>query len=252
MIRFETEVSSSAGGRRQNQDCVDYLMMEGFACWVLADGLGGHGGGATAAKIAVESIRESFFRAPSCTPEGLLEYFARANEAIRTRQKQEPPLSEMRTTAVVLVSDFRISLWGHVGDSRLYYFKRGKVHFQTRDHSVPQALCNAGEITAAEIRFHEDRNRLLRCLGSEEVSLPAIEKVAHSLDRQDAFLLCSDGFWEYVTESDMEEDLGAAAEAKEWLNKMESKLKKRATGEHDNYSAIGILAHAASVEPVRI
>jgi serine/threonine protein phosphatase PrpC len=240
MIDLDTAVLTSAGGRQQEEDFAGFLVLQEFACWALADGLGGHRGGATAAQLAVDATLTAFRGAPGCASETLAEYFTRANQAIAARQKEEPRLAEMRSTLVVLVSDFHRAVWGHMGDSRLYYFKRGKVFFQTKDHSVPQALCNAGEITFEQIRFHEDRNRLLRCLGSEEAGRPVIGQTARAIEAQDAFLLCTDGFWEHVTESDMEEALGCAAGAEDWLKNMEATLKRRATGAYDNYSAIAV------------
>jgi serine/threonine protein phosphatase PrpC len=242
MVRFETQVLSSAGGRKRNEDVAGFQMLEEIGCWALADGLGGHGGGALAAKLAVEAILESFRAAPACAPERLRDYFNAADAAIRRAQQEQPRFSRMGATAVVLLSDFQCALWGHVGDSRLYYFEGGKLAAQTRDHSVPQALCNAGEITAAEIRFHEDRNRLLRSLGGDSACRPSIEKPARPVAPGDAFLLCTDGFWEYVTEAEMEQELVRAAAANDWLDGMEQRLKLRARGEHDNYSAVAIRA----------
>ena len=149
-------------------------------------------------------------------------------------------MAQMRTTAVIAISDFRSIIWGHIGDSRLYYFRTGRIDSQTRDHSVPQALCNAGEIKPADIRFHEDRNRLLRALGANERCEPSIGKAPRSLEASDALLLCSDGFWEYVIESEMEDDRRAADNPKEWLRRMETRLVQRARGEHDNYSAVAV------------
>lgn len=80
----------------------------------------------------------------------------------------------MRTTLVILISDFRRAIWAHAGDSRLYWLKKGSIWIQTKDHSVPQRLCDAGEITPDEIRFHEDHSRLLRSLGARTEIRPSL------------------------------------------------------------------------------
>jgi serine/threonine protein phosphatase PrpC len=245
-MQFETEVLSDMGGRSENQDFLGFSVLDRFACWVLADGLGGHGGGAKAAKTAVQSILGSFKMSPACSPEALQEYLRSANGTLGHLQKQEARWSRMATTAVVLLTDGRSALWAHVGDSRLYLFRRGRVEFQTRDHSVPQALCNAGEITPAQIRFHEDRNRLLRSLGWGEHFDPTIRETGWPLDADDTFLLCTDGFWEYVTEEEMEADLAGAIGAKHWLKTMASRRKARAETDSDNYSAIAIFLRTES------
>jgi serine/threonine protein phosphatase PrpC len=244
-LKFETASLSEPGGRRENQDVIDFAVLDGFGCWVVADGLGGHGGGAKAAKTAVETILGCFRAAPSQRLQSLGEYLQMANAAICELQDREPQWSRMSTTLVALMADSRSSLWGHVGDSRLYLFRAGRIQFQTKDHSVPQALCNAGEITAAEIRFHEDRNRLLRSLGSRDRFNPTIQESAIALQPGDSFLLCTDGFWEYVSENCMEDDLGTAHSADDWLRRMEAKLLRQARGEHDNYSALAVLVAPA-------
>jgi serine/threonine protein phosphatase PrpC len=245
MTKFDTASLTSPGGREENQDFLGFLILDRFACWAIADGLGGHSGGARGAITAVETILDSFRASPSCSPEGLAEYLRRANAAIREMQKQEPRWSRMASTAAVLVTDFREVLWGHVGDSRLYLFRRGRIHAQTRDHSVPQALCNAGEIAPAQIRFHEDRSRLLRSLGREDFR-PTILEHTLLLQPQDAFLLCTDGFWEYVNEDQMQGDLTAAKSAEEWLKTMAARVSRHATGEQDNFSALAILFRTES------
>jgi PPM family protein phosphatase len=119
-------------------------------------------------------------------------------------------------------------------------FHEGRLQKQTSDHSVPQLLANAGEIDASDIRFHEDRNRLLRSIGSEDTFKPHLEQSPITLYSGDAFLLCTDGFWEYVFEAEMVEYLQQASSAATWLNTMELRLLARAPERNDNYSAIAI------------
>jgi serine/threonine protein phosphatase PrpC len=247
-IRFETAELSHRGGRKENQDAAGSAASNGLSCWVLADGLGGHGGGAAAARLAVDTILASFREDPACTPQALTRYLETANRAVCDGQQCDARHVEMRTTAVILVAEARSALWAHVGDTRLYYFSGGRIHFQTKDHSVPQAMCNAGEITADEIRFHEDRNRLLRSLGNRDNLRPAVREQAQELREGDAFLLATDGFWEYVTETEMEVEFAKASGAQDWLERMERRLKERAQGEHDNYSAIGVFGDNSLIE----
>jgi serine/threonine protein phosphatase PrpC len=146
----------------------------------------------------------------------------------------------MRTTAVVLVADTSGAVWGHIGDSRLYMLRSGRVVSQTRDHSVPQSLVDAGEITPAEIRFHEDRNRLLRSLGNGGRLRAALLERPMLLNKGDAFLLCSDGFWEYVTETEMEVDFAKARTPDDWLDRMAVRIRPRAHEARDNCTALAV------------
>ena len=105
----------------------------------------------------------------------------------------------MRTTAVVLCTEGNRGTALHIGDSRFYHFRNGKIISQTKDHSVPQMLAMAGEISEHEIRRHPDRNRLLRALGDENEEVRFVRS-DFEIKEGDAFLLCSDGFWEEVEE----------------------------------------------------
>ncbi len=146
----------------------------------------------------------------------------------------------MRTTLVMLIACKDAALWAHAGDSRLYWFRDGKIRQQTRDDSVPQRLVDAGEISADQVRFHEDRSKLLNSLGAKEQMAVAHSQIAGRPAPGDAFLLASDGFWECVTESEMEQDFSAARNSEAWIGKMEARVKQRAAVDHDNYSAIAV------------
>jgi serine/threonine protein phosphatase PrpC len=96
-----------------------------------------------------------------------------------------------------------------------------------------------GEITTHEIRFHEDRNKVLRALGGENAKAEVSEEVEVAEGR-DAFLLCTDGFWEYVYEPEMEDLLQKAKDPQDWLKQMEKILLSRVSGENDNYTAAAV------------
>ena len=112
------------------------------------------------------------------------------------------------------------------------------------DHSVPAMLAQAGRVDPADIRNHEDRNKLLKVLGdSEDLALKG-EKQYDTIELEDgdAFLLCSDGFWEYVYETEMEIDLSKSDSAHEWKTYMLKRLLNRVTDNNDNFTLIcGIL-----------
>lgn len=242
---FQTATLSRSGGRDYNEDgCGAEEGGGGPACWVVADGLGGHGGGDVASRLCVNAILMAFRKEASLSPRKIEQAFNDAQMAILVNQ-QESRLSAMRSTAVMLQSDGRSVLWGHVGDSRLYFFRGGRLAFQTEDHSVPQMMVASGDITTAGIRLHEDRNRLLRTIGNSERLKPTIKGRPVSLEKDDAFLLCTDGFWEYVLETEMEADLAKSKAPQQWLQFMEDRLLQRVTGDNDNYTAAAILVDAA-------
>lgn len=235
-FHFDSAYLTSAGGREYNEDT--YGLADN--CWIVADGLGGHGGGEVASRIAVETLLGAAAKGPLTDPTTLTAAVLAADKEIIARQASEQRLAQMRTTLVVLVSDGRSALWAHVGDSRLYQFRDGRIRLQTADHSVPQALANAGEIRVAEIRHHPDRNRLLRSLGNGKVTRPTLLQEPLPVEAGDAFLLCTDGFWELVTEAEMEIALAKSASPRDWLENMTRLLHGRAPEGHDNYTALAV------------
>ena len=240
-MSFKTEGITRVGGRQHNEDAWGDRWLGNAGCWVVADGLGGHRGGETASSLAVQAVLASFQSNPEFSPAALQRHLEAAQQAILNVQKEQPDLAGMRTTIVVLITDSRQALWAHVGDSRLYCLDAGRITFCTKDHSVVQAMVNAGELSPDEMRHHEDRNRLLRSLGNPNGDLhPEFLPQGRTLYKGTAFLLCTDGFWENVSEAEMEIDLAKAASPRDWLGKMEARLLERTTEDSDNYSAISV------------
>ena len=146
----------------------------------------------------------------------------------------------MRATAVILAIDTmeRSAVWGHVGDSRLYCFREGRIIMQTRDHSISQTMVDAGYIKAEEIRNAPNRSKLYAALGNKEQFETEVIPSVFSLKSGDVFLLCSDGLWEYVIENEMEQLLADAASAVEWVQLLEDKVLAKGHLGQDNYSAL--------------
>ena len=232
---------SERGSREINEDYVGKALSENSdrGCFVLCDGLGGHGHGEVASRLVVESVLQNYQTAQrdkNFIENAIME----GQERLLTLQRERHEQSEMKTTAVVLYIDDMIQ-WCHVGDSRLYYFQKKKLVQRTLDHSVPQMLVYAGEIKEKEIRNHPDRNRLLRVMGMEWGGSPYT--LAEPVDKtnEQAFLLCSDGFWELIVEKDMQKCLKKAKSPEEWLELMRQiVLKNGKDRDMDNFSAIAV------------
>lgn len=229
---------SRPGSRQCNEDSVEMCTMEENYVFTLADGLGGHGGGDEAsACVAGEAI--DVFRRERDSNEYLSHAFENAQQWLLQKKAQKGKKEEMKSTMVVLQITEKQIRWGHIGDSRLYYFHKDRMVSRTLDHSVPQMLALGGQIKEREIRHHKDRNRVLRVLGTpwegEAYSLAdPIEKTGDQ-----AFILCSDGFWELITEKEMEKTLKQSYSVAQWLEKMEKIVQKHGEGKDmDNYSAI--------------
>ena len=240
-MRITHATLSHPGGRKVNEDASGNKMLSaGKGCWVVADGLGGHGGGDVASKMVVNTVLETYQNNPEFSANRIREMLELAQQTLLREQHDASRLSGMRSTAVVLLLDDAKALWAYVGDTRLYHFINKQIVHQTKDHSVPQAMVDAGHIGCDDIRHHEDRNRLTRSLGSDgKVRATLLEQPA-AINKGDTFLLCTDGFWEFVTETEMEAAIAKSCNPQNWLTEMEHVLLHKAPANHDNYTATAI------------
>jgi PPM family protein phosphatase len=246
-LPVRSATASRTGTRRENQDAVGEAAVGELSLHVLADGLGGHARGDEAARLAVQRCVSGFRARPGLDEATLEELMQDAHRALaqasgapgRTASGREG----LRSTLVLLAMDGVRARWGHVGDSRLYHFRASRIVDHTRDHSVPEMLLRAGEIREEEIRGHPDRNRLLRALGQES---PLQVSVAPEIpvEEKDAFLLCSDGWWENIREDEMERTLAEAGDPAGWLAAMAARIQAAPGSSRDNYTAIGVLIGA--------
>ena len=236
-MQIELASCSYQGGRDYNEDSVCYLEQDGVCVAVVADGLGGHGGGQIASSIVTNCLTRSFMEDPEIDEDYIRHLFDKANTLV----VDEQTLSlEMKSTGVALFIDDSTAIWGHAGDSRLYHFADGYLEDQTLDHSASQLAVYSGEITVEQIRHHEDRNRVHRAFGGDdrikaEISSPlSLDSGFH------AFLLCTDGFWEYVLETEMELDLANSETPHDWLQAMVQRIEDQALKNNDNYTAAAV------------
>ena len=223
------------GGREENEDTVRISRAgENRLCLLVADGLGGHGGGRLASFAAAEAVLAGWKgEADAQKLKDLVQEAHRRVQSMQTRQ------CAMKSTIAVLTLAGNRAAWAHAGDSRIYRFHRGKLEFQTKDHSASQIAVLMGDITQDQIRFHQDRNHIIRALGQDgELKVDADELLLD--DGFYAFLLCSDGFWEYVLESEMEADLRAASDPEDWLGRMRARLQTRIPEDNDNNTAAAV------------
>lgn len=231
-------MASMPGNRPYNEDYIRMHEEKGIWVFALADGLGGCGHGELASRTAVESVISRF-----CWDSDMEKFFDKAMEgaqnAVLTKQAAVPEAKNMSTTLVVLRLERGYAQWAHIGDSRMYHFRDGKVKSQTLDHSVPQMLVQMGEIKPGEIRHHPDRNRLLHTIGRKWEQKYYVVSEPIQVKPGDAFLLCTDGYWEYIDENSMYRELKKTENAPGWLASMTKIVEKNGKGsEMDNYTAI--------------
>ena len=229
---------SSKGRRARNEDSISLLENSNNVIAIVADGLGGEGGGDDASLTAVKAV-SGRLSGGNPTANEITRAIAKANEEII---KSHNDKIKMKSTVAVLSMSRERSFAANIGDTRIYQIRDNRIIFQSIDHSVSQMSVNVGEINAEEIRNHIDRNRLTKALGAQESVEADLSEL--SLRNGDAFLLCSDGFWEYVFENEMCVDLSESANADVWLSKMRNRVESRIKPTGDNHSAIAIIVRS--------
>lgn len=227
---------TNQGERAVNEDYLGVAVAKDKVSFILCDGLGGHGNGDVASKFVVEQMQKGLESEKS-----IEDCIADAQEELIKKQIIENAGNTMKTTVTCLSVAEDSARFGHVGDSRIYYFEKAKYKLRSQDHSIPQMLVNRGDIREKDIRHHEDRSRLLRVMGTEWNG-PKYQMVDDiPLTKSTSFLLCSDGFWELIDEKAMGKTLKKASTPDEWLKAMEEVIWKNGKGTNmDNYSAIAV------------
>ena len=218
-VAFNLEAASCVdiGGREEQQDRVAAFQCEDACLLVLADGMGGHEGGALAAQQVVDAAAACFQVAGAKTltegTELLTSIVNKAHEGINTIGA-EKGISPHSTCVLLHVTD-AVATWAHVGDSRLYRFDHGRFVERTIDHSIVELKRLQGRITEQEMKNHPDQNRLYEALGGDEPPQPDVG--SNQAADGDGFLLVSDGIWAQVTNAQLEavfstNDLASALE----------------------------------------
>ena len=243
-MKFTIAALCKQGGRQYNQDYLATFVEGHEACLVVCDGLGSYVGSEVASRLCATKVVENFLEIRAVDekraylPEFVLSYVKRAHEFVTDYKEANPVLKSSCTTVACLTTDGTHTVIGHIGDTRVYMFRGGKLAFQTKDHSMSQMAVEMGQISLRDIRTHKDQNKLTRVLGNDYYIPPDCDVDSRPLKKGDAFILCTDGFWEYVYEEEMEADLTSSANPEEALQKMEARLLSRVTQYNDNYSAV--------------
>lgn len=197
-MRFEPAKLTLAGHRPENQDRVEALVAGESAMIAAVDGMGGHAEGARASELTVETLKKCFEEAgqPVFDPQGFLtRALALAHERVVEAGEGIPMEQRPRATCAVCLVQDSSAYWAHVGDSRVYQLRGGRVAHRSRDHSHVELLLNEGLIGEEEVRNHPMRNYVECCLGGD-VPLPDMSVAARiRVTAGDVLLVCTDGFW---------------------------------------------------------
>lgn len=201
--------------RSENQDFGTYTTPReeshshpGGKLLVVADGMGGHRGGATASRLAGETVKAQYLGSETYDiAKALREALTRANARIFTEAQANPDLRGMGTTTSALVVKDNQAWFAHVGDSRIYLVRGDEIRQITEDHSLVASMVREGLLTAKEAETHPRRNVLQRSMGvSEDVEIDV--SGPFPIQENDVFVLCSDGLHGLVKEQEIKQIAG--------------------------------------------
>lgn len=196
--------------RASNQDA--FAVMDTTGMWAVADGMGGHVGGAVAAQTAISTVQaqaafsQEQLRSGSASPiDVLTTLISRAHDAILAQARSQPKLKGMGTTLVLLTvvpDQTSMAYVAHIGDSRAYRFRAGTLTPLTRDHSLIEKYLERGILTPETAKTHPERHVLTRALGVSSTVTPTIAGCA--MQEDDLVILCSDGLTKMLEDQDIQ------------------------------------------------
>jgi PPM family protein phosphatase len=249
-----TALMDAGRARSNNEDSVVVDSDTGVA--VLADGMGGYNAGEVASNMATQFIhtemsrwlREATQLASDADVRRAMDICVEnANREIFDAANNNPQYAGMGTTLVVAVFREGRLLLGHVGDSRCYRFRAGKLQQITRDHSLLQEQMDAGLITPEQAAFSMNKNLVTRAVGVEDTVL--LESHQHDIQDGDLYLLCSDGLSDMVDDIELADLLQKVDSLPETAQALVSAANE--AGGRDNISVILARARGGATAPAR-
>ena len=205
---------------------------------IVADGMGGHSAGEVASQMAADLVSRLYYENGGEPEEALRRAVEEANRQIHEAAAADSAKHGMGTTCTAMALRGDQGLAAHVGDSRLYMLRAGQLYQLSEDHSAVMEMVKLGIISKEEARTHEDKNVILRALGTTpEVEVSVIEP--WGVRAGDQYLLCSDGLYDLVRDEEIAAVLTSAEDVHAAGERLIRLAKER--GGHDNIT-VGILA----------
>ena len=237
-------------GRRRGANEDRYALAPDLGLFLVADGMGGHSAGQVASQLAAEAALEAVRALDGASvslTEKLRQAVEIANRRIHNAAQSQRELAGMGTTLVsILATEDRVAL-AHVGDSRAYLVRRGRIRCLTDDHSLVGELLRRREIDEAAAREHPHRHVLTRAVGVRRVVQPDLAELTPVAG--DLFLMCSDGLTTHVEDAEIAEVVTPDAEPQDVCDQLVGTANERGgegngqqgAGEDDDVGHSGFL-----------
>lgn len=237
------------GHRSENQDRVETVRSGPSTLLIVVDGMGGHAQGARASEVTVACLTARFAQAgqPVLDPQGFLigALAAAHDEVVKLGEGISIEQRPRATCAVCLVQDASVYC-AHIGDSRTYQLRQGKILSRSRDHSHVELLLHEGVIEESEVSNHPMRNFVECCLGGDEPLPDMSIGTRRRLEEGDVMLLCTDGLWSGITDDDLALLFDAEVPLDQALRQLADLAVEANRPNSDNTSAVALRWRAAS------
>lgn len=232
------QFSSPGFEKKLNEDAIEVTEVNDGLLAVLCDGVGGDYGGDMASKIAIKSAIH-FFNANDSDNylDRIKTSLEESNNFVINHSKGSETLKSMATTIEILFLKNNLAFWGHIGDSRIYHLRAGKIKQVTKDHSLVQKLLDEGFITHSQAKNHPNKNIITKALGDNLFIEPDISKIKLTEYEKNSFFICSDGITNVISDNELEKIL-SISDMEEKKNQIIKLIKLR--GAPDDYSFIYI------------
>lgn len=240
ILPLKCAVSSLIGGRPENQDDLGWVDTPLGFLLVVCDGMGGGPGGKTASYLAKTAFMQTMYGCPSQADprEALRMAVARAEEALEQKMTEMPSLRGMGSTLVAILVSAASAYIVHLGDSRCYRLRGSKILFRTKDHSLVGELVQSKALTEEQARVSPQSNVITRGLGSTSNHVSEIDEVPYR--KGDRFVLCTDGVWGIMPQTELLQRLGVMADVANIVDNLQAEVDRRGAseggGHHDNHT----------------
>ncbi len=234
---FVTAFISEAGTFRINKDYFAFVELDDIACYIAADGIDSDEE-INSAELVANRIFELFMKKPAMSRRKLKSYVVSAHKLLI----EESRSVRLKSSLIVLVTDYSKMIWIGAGNTRLYHFRKGGFNFKSKDQSIAQMMADAGKITDDQINDHDERNNLTNYVGHVRRFKPFVSRV-FKLNEGDVIFLCTSGFWENISTIDMVTALKDAKEPVEAIETLEDEFLSRQNNVVNNYTAAAVFVN---------
>ena len=232
-MQINIQELSQIGKRQNNEDSILSSPQNGL--FTVCDGVGGNNKGEVASNIACNIIINSLKQYSNIELSQIGITLQQVEKEFENYIKNNPESAGMATTLAMLqLTDTRATIV-HIGDSRVYHIRNGKILFQTEDHSLVNELVASGYITIEEAKVHPKKNQITRALQVSKESALADVDIFSNILPNDYFFLCTDGILESIDNEFIEKEFVVEADCENIIQKISSLCLENS---NDNYSAI--------------